>query len=387
MVKRRLFALPGNRRNIGGAVKQITTAAGQSIPATGTMKNPIGLLADAISTMPSSDQELLKNVIKTAAKAAGKNIANRMKLKTNKAGIPLNKPYKDTSGLLTKSYTYWGKVPKLVPNLDVARRYGTFKFIASSVIDLGSSYGTQNVTNVFARDQTVNCGPLLYEYLSAIKSDYWKNHLCQPIQSTVRLNLTNNDVAPAIISIYEVVAANDGDLTPKEVWERKLLQQTNVTGTQEVTDLDNSPEFAPGFRSNYKIFRKTTISLGPGDVHEHRARYAGFNETSVDRFFTQQTQSSTPAVGNFKYIIKGYTVFLMLVIKGIPVRDTSNNVSTSTPIITWTGSIWTRLCIREQYVPVYKETGTFGTLTAANLQIREKDGDVVTGDQIATLEN
>jgi len=330
--------------------------------------------------MDQIGQAVLEKVSQQVEKHAG----TALKLATEKGTkIPLNRVHTTNVGGSTKSFTYWGKLTKCSPTEDTDRRYGFFKTLRVGTLawgDAAADYGQQKQLAI----EDALTGTQIRDMATAIRASAWKSHKYLPVSVSMKVNMYNADIAPAIVTIYELVARTDTARNPLDTWADLIPMITAGSGTLTVNDIDALPEWVPGFRKIYKVFRKTTVVMPPGGFHNHVARYSGFNEVGINNVYSQQPTTSTG--GTLINYVHGTTTFMFINVKGVTVRTTESTakVSTSTPLISYTCSRWVKFAVRETFDTLFSESGSYDTIDPTLLTIRESDGDVVTGSQ--TLE-
>lgn len=375
-MKRRLFVGPGAG---GRAMKIIKDAAGRMMPAGERFVAKHGekgfvnwVLKHNIGVTEAEAKSMFQTAFGLAKSAGGSLLSGALKRAAGRSTIGRVSSM-NAAGSLTQSYTSFGKIPKLKLTSSPNYRFGISKDMLSGNIDLGSlaaDFGKQKSVDIIRYPKAAN----LISQAEALKDGTWKSWKIQPISVTIKLMFNNMDIANSIVDIYECVSRkDDGDTSPVTSWYDGAQ---DISVSFDTTDLDSTPYAVPQFNKRWRVIKRTRVPLSPGCTHYHTARYGGFRPQLVT-----DIESAT------KVNMRGSTFAIFFVVKGTPVKDSSDRVSTSTPIITWALTRIMKLRVLDATAPTYWETSSFGTIDPAAAQIRETDGDVVTGNQNAGTEN
>lgn len=145
--------------------------------------------------------------------------------------------------------------------------------------------------------------------------------------SEIRCVYTNVTSTPVKLTLYDCKAKSMGQLDIDNPFSAiKQGLQTKYNNVNQFAVPYQTPKESEHFRKFWKIINEKTITLNPGEVHEH------FLETDVSKYFENQDGTSVSANGattvQFHYIPPFTTVHFCRII-GTPVTD-DTNVSTAT---------------------------------------------------------
>lgn len=140
----------------------------------------------------------------------------------------------------------------------------------------------------------------------------------------VKLTLRNQTNCNARVSIYDLLTSSSAPSsaldTPLEVWEKGLA---DYGGTFTPITIGATPFKSPEFRRQFKIHKVTTLSMEPGQQHEHTV-YHKYNRLIDSNQFDNWTTTLS---------IKGLTRWTMFVFHGSLVHESaSSNVVTYAPV-------------------------------------------------------
>lgn len=131
--------------------------------------------------------------------------------------------------------------------------------------------------------------------------------------------MTNQSIANACVTIYDIIARADTSIAPATAWNSGLLDEASSTATYNASNPGATPFASELFCTHYKVIGKTELMLGQGQTHEHLIAY------KPNKFFnfTDLADSDTS--------LRGVTLFTMIVVHGVPDNDQTvqTNVGTS----------------------------------------------------------
>lgn len=133
------------------------------------------------------------------------------------------------------------------------------------------------------------------------------------------LQLTNESVSSTIIDIYYLVSkVTDAQVyvNPDATW-LSALQSEEGPNTSVATFPGATPTTAKGFNIRWRVHKKISIEMEGGQTH--RARFSYKPNAIVDlKYFNDYS------------MVRGLTVAIMLVIRGVPTDTTSNTITAGT---------------------------------------------------------
>lgn len=139
-------------------------------------------------------------------------------------------------------------------------------------------------------------------------------------------HITNQGPSSVFISMYDCIARVDNAYNPNDAWNIGLTQERGITGTEEgIDNVGARPEDVKYFASQWKILKKTEITLGTGANHVHKVHHSYNGLLNYNKAIQLISQT-----GVGRAIIKGLTIVSFMVVTGMPV-DSINTTTTTTP--------------------------------------------------------
>lgn len=171
------------------------------------------------------------------------------------------------------------------------------------------------------------------------------------VKSTmVNMTFTNNQTNNMFCDIYDVVARRDGNQSTFTAWQNGLVDQGLGSG---YTAINVVPQMSTSFNQHWKVLKKTSIELPPGNSHRH------IQTIKLNKSFNYERLQD--ATANFA----GLTTAVMVVIWGAPDHDatTVTSVSTGSCLLDSVISRQIVYAISQPQTTLTKYVSTLGTIT------------------------
>lgn len=282
---------------------------------------------------------LLKSYINKGSQSGGYSLKGKLKTKLNlkrKAPGPLARPtrkgreFEEGGNSLTKCNFGYQKpfVPKSILMAYPQQIYDfNFAYEASSTV------GLQDYTQINYIDPTV------------VNSLIAENDQMFITNFDAEMLVVNSSSSNSSLIFYDIICRKDCAVTniasPGAAWAHGVDIEGGSATDYKV--IGSTPTESIAFNQFYKIVQKTPITLGPGQMHRHRASFA------PNKLIKGQYSA------NVAYGLQGLSCWTMIVHHGMPAHD-STTVTNVTIDVSDLDIVW-KLSLR--YKDLNKSTGAW----------------------------
>lgn len=290
----------------------------------------------------------------TRKRVAKKHHASHSKTKMHQSakGVP------GSGGTYSTFFYGRRKMPRAISTVykQLAKNYRAM----NGSVRLTASVGTQNVNTpntMFSQSDLTTIAGLI----SASNTTRYCVLSC-----SAELMLTNQDLANVRVYIYDIIARRDlptGISFPDGAWGAGYADEGGAASNDTI--IGATPYSSDQFTQFFKVLKTTHVTLGQGQSHSHRIRFAP-NRTLDQEY-----------IKNLGPGAKGLTCFTMVVYHGLPENDSTTKTQVSTGQVAL-DCVWRRQ-YKYTYLPDYTTTWTTNNTLPAAFTVAENIVDIGAG--------